>query len=136
VTNILAVLMQPYRNSKGPVMGNTRLFTLEIMWSDWKVRGQAVDGVKEFTFTTLCFCLRNSISPGIWRHFMLIFCFAGYKTTGNLKLELQFSENSHHALHTLKLVDFVLMSSKSMALGKDTLVHTTDHFHPPLWAGD
>ena len=34
-------------------MGNTRLFTLEIMWSDWKVRGQAVGGVEEFTFTTL-----------------------------------------------------------------------------------
>ena len=49
----------------------------------------------------------------------LSFCLcAGHKSSGSVKLELQFSAHSNPSLLTVKLIDLVLMSSKAMSLGK------------------
>ena len=47
------------------------------------------------------------------------FCLcAGHKSSGSVKLQLEFSAHSNPSMLTVKLVDIVLMSSKAMSLGK------------------
>ena len=77
------------------------LFFLEISCSQLNplVFGLDPSGSEAFNYSPFCLC-------------------AGHKSSGSVKLQLEFSAHSNPSMLTVKLVDIVLMSSKAMSLGK------------------